>query len=114
MTIAKGEVWLVSLEPTIGDEMRKSRPVVVVSNDAVGVLALRVIVPITAWQDRFIDWDWMVRLDPDPTNGLQKLSSADAFQVRSVSTRRFAQRLGKLSESDLARIWTSIKVVLEP
>jgi mRNA interferase MazF len=114
MTIAKGEVWLVSLEPTIGDEMRKTRPIVVVNNDAVGVLGLRVIVPITAWQDRFVDWDWMIRLDPDSTNGLDKTSSADAFQVRSVSIRRFSRRLGRLSDNDMNRVWAAIKVVLEP
>jgi len=48
-----GEVWLVNLDPTIGDEIKKVRPVVVVSRDTIGVLALRVVVPVTAWQDRF-------------------------------------------------------------
>jgi hypothetical protein len=49
------------LDPTIGDEIKKIRPAVVVSRDAIGVLALRVVVPVTAWQDRFTDWDWLVR-----------------------------------------------------
>jgi mRNA interferase MazF len=50
MTISKGEIWLVNLDPTIGDEIRKLRPAVVVNCDALGVLALRVVVPITGWQ----------------------------------------------------------------
>ena len=63
-TPAKGEVWLVNLEPTIGDEMRKTRPAVVMSADALGVLALRAVVPLTNWQDKFRDWEWLVRVDP--------------------------------------------------
>lgn len=41
MTPIRGEVWLVNLDPTIGVEIRKVRPAVVVSRDAIGVLALR-------------------------------------------------------------------------
>ena len=45
MTISKGDLWLVNLDPTVGDEIRKLRPAIVVSRDALGVLALRVVVP---------------------------------------------------------------------
>jgi mRNA interferase MazF len=55
MTISKGEVWLVNLDPTIGDEIQKLRPAIVVNRDALGVLALRVIVPITGWQNDLKD-----------------------------------------------------------
>jgi mRNA interferase MazF len=72
LTITKGEVWLVNLDPTIGDEIRKMRPAVVVSRDALGILALRVIAPITAWQDRFNGSDWLVRDDPDSTFASRK------------------------------------------
>jgi len=89
MTISKGEIWLVNLDPTMGDEIRKMRPAIVVSRDALGVLALRVVVPVTGWQDRFDGCDWLVRIDPDGSNKLDKPSTADTLQVRSVSTRRF-------------------------
>jgi mRNA interferase MazF len=113
MTISKGEVWLVNLDPTIADEIRKIRPAVVVSRDAIGVLALRVVVPVTAWQPQFQSCDWLVRLDPDNTNGLDKPSAADTFQVRSVSTRRFARHLGTLANADLLRIAEGLKVVFD-
>ncbi len=64
MTIIKGEIWLVNLDPTLGDEIRKIRPAIVVSSDAFGVLALRVVVPLTGWQDRFQGSQWLVRIDP--------------------------------------------------
>jgi mRNA interferase MazF len=76
-------------------------------------LALRVIVPLTAWQDRFQGCDWLVRLDTDAANGLEKPSAADTFQVRSVSSRRFVRRLGVLAETDLQRVIEGLKSVLE-
>jgi mRNA interferase MazF len=113
MNISQGEVWLVNLDPTIGDEIRKMRPAVVVSRDALGVLALRVVVPVSGWQDRFQDCDWLVRLDPDTSDNLEKASTADTFQVRSLSTRRFVRRLGRLNDADLERVREGLKVVFE-
>jgi mRNA interferase MazF len=84
MALSRGEIWLVNLDPTIGDEIRKVRPAVIMSSDAIGVLALRVVVPITGWQPRFQGCDWLVRLDPDQNNCLDKPSAADAFQVRPL------------------------------
>lgn len=43
----RGEIWRVNLDPTIGAEIRKSRPVVIVGDDRIGKLPLRVIVPLT-------------------------------------------------------------------
>jgi len=71
----KGEIWLVRLDPTVGDEIGQTRPVVVVRDDEVGILRLKVIVPITAWNDLFSPLDWMVRLEPSGENGLAKVSA---------------------------------------
>jgi mRNA interferase MazF len=81
----KGEVWLINLDPTIGAEIQKTRPAVIVNEDAIGILPLRVIVPLTDWKERYQIAPWMVRIDPDMANGLSKLSAADAFQIRLVS-----------------------------
>jgi mRNA interferase MazF len=113
MSPTKGEVWLVNLDPTIGDEIRKARPAIVVSRDGLGVLALRVVVPVTGWQPAFARCDWLVRLDPDSANGLEKTSVADTFQVRSISSRRFIRSLGRVSESDLNRVAVGLRVVFE-
>ena len=113
MNILKGEIWLVNLDPTLGDEIRKMRPLIVVSRDALGVLALRVVVPLTGWQDRFEGCDWLVRIDPDASNNLDKPSTADTFQVRSVSTRRFVRTLGRLSDADLVRVKEGLRAVFD-
>lgn len=46
----RGEVWLVTLDPIVGSEMGKTRPAVIVSKDAVGILPLKIIVPMIEWQ----------------------------------------------------------------
>lgn len=90
----RGDVWLINLDPTIGAEIKKIRPAVIVNDDALGILPLKIIVPITEWKDHYSKAPWMVPLDADADNGLTKLSAADAFQVRSVSKERFARTSG--------------------
>ena len=47
----RGEIWLVNLDPTVGSEIIKTRPCASVNDDAIGVLPLKVIVPITDWKE---------------------------------------------------------------
>lgn len=108
----RGEVWLINLDPTVGSEIKKTRPVVIVNDDAIGILPLRVIVPITVWQERYAVAPWMVRLAPDPENGLDKPLAADAFQVRSVSHIRFVRRLGSISVQALQDVTRALATVL--
>lgn len=109
----KGEVWLLNLEPTIGAEMQKTRPVVIVSNNSIGELPLKVVIPITEWKNHFATAIWKVRLEPDTNNGLNKPSAADAFQVRSVSQQRFIRRIGTLSDTDLEAINLALEAVFD-
>ncbi len=108
----RGEIWLINLDPTIGAEIKKTRPAVIINDDAIGILPLKVIVPITEWKDRYAVALWMVQIIPDPENGLNKLSAADAFQVRSVAQKRFIQRLGALSAIKTREITKALSVVL--
>jgi mRNA interferase MazF len=50
----QSEIWLINLDPTVGAEIRKTRPAVVVNDDALGRLPLKIIVPITEWKDRYL------------------------------------------------------------
>ena len=108
----KGETWLINLDPTVGAEIQKTRPAVIVNEDAIGILPLRVIVPLTDWKERYAIAPWMVRIEPDATNGLSEPSAADAFQMRSVSKERFARRIGRISEAILQEVLKAIQVVI--
>ncbi len=74
----RGEVWLINLDPAVGAEIRKIRPAVIVNDDAIGLLPLKVIVPITEWKDRYSVPPWMVQVFPTSENRLDKVSAADA------------------------------------
>ncbi len=109
----QAEIWEIDLRPAIGAEIQKVRPAVIISDEAIGVLPLRVIVPITGWKDQFQDAPWMVKLEPEPDNNLKKISAADCFQIRSVSTRRFVRRVGTVSDNKLKHIKEAVKAVID-
>jgi mRNA interferase MazF len=108
----RSEIWRVRLDPTLGTEINKTRPAVIVNDDAIGILPLKVIVPITDWKDTFTIRPWMVRLEPNLENGLSKTSGADTFQVRSVSETRLVKRLGQLDDEAMQAIAQALAIVL--
>ena len=113
MSMSRSQIWLVQLNPTVGTEIGKIRPVVIVSNDAVGILPLKIIVPITDWKDRYAVYPWMVKLEPSAENGLSKVSATDTFQIRSLSQERFVRKLGQLDEQAMQNIQQALIVVLD-
>ena len=108
-----GDIWEINLSPTVGAEIKKKRPALIISDDAMGLLPLKVIVPITEWKDRFDGAPWMVKIEPDSHNGLLKTSALDTFQIRSVSTRRIVKRIGVVSDEVLEKVKEAIKTVID-
>ena len=108
-----GEIWEINLSPTIGAEIKKKRPAVVINDDAIGVLPLRVIVPITSWKESFSGAVWMVKTTPDSDNRLRTVSAIDCFQIRSISTRRFIKKIGFVSSNMLDEIKAAVKAVMD-
>lgn len=109
----RGQTWLYNADPTVGDEIGKIRPCVIVSNDEIGVLRLKVVVPITGWNDVFAKVPWMVRISPTAENGLSKLSAVDTFQVRSVSQQRLIKQVGTLDNETIQEIRQALALVLK-
>jgi mRNA interferase MazF len=100
----QGEIWLVDLNPTVGAEMRKVRPALVVNADDLGRLPLKIIVPVTDWKEHYDIVPWMLRLAPSPTNGLSKESAADCFQIRCVAQERLIKKTGQITSGELETI----------
>jgi mRNA interferase MazF len=109
----RSEIWLINLDPTIGAEIKKTRPAVIVSSDDIGILPLKVIVPITDWKPNYAQVPWMVQVHPNTQNGLSKPSAVDTFQVRAVSETRFVRRLGVIHSSTMKSIASALAEVLE-
>jgi mRNA interferase MazF len=110
--VKQGEIWQINLDPVIGAEMKKIRPALIINVDALGKLPLKVIVPVTDWKDHYLDYPWMVKIEPTAQNGLSKTSAADCFQIRSVSVDRFAALLGSTAPEIIAQAQQAIAKVI--
>ena len=113
MNPRRREIWLADLNPTIGAEIQKTLPVVVVSSDEIGVLPIRLVAPITEWKDTFEENIWHVRLEPDSATGLTKSSAVDTLQRRGIDTVRFVRKIGEVPLSIMNLIVTAITTVIE-
>lgn len=109
----RGEIWWVCFDPSVGSELTKTRPAVVVSSDAVGILPIKLVVPLTEWKDRFAENIWHVRIEPSALNQLDKVSAADVLQLKSVALERFTGEKGRLSADELEEIVLAIAAVVE-
>lgn len=107
------EIWRINLDPTIGSEMKKTRPAVILSSDEVGILPLRIIAPITDWKPHYANVPWMVKVLPNNRTGLKKISAIDLFQLRSISVERFIEPLGIIDDATLLSATSAMAEVLE-
>lgn len=107
----QGDIWLVNLSPTVGAEITKTRPCVIVSSNEIGILPLKVIAPITDYKPHYDSVPWMVELSPDSVNNLSKRSVVDLFQLRSVSQIRLIKKIGNVSEFEFQRILEATKII---
>lgn len=102
----RGEVFLVSLDPTVGAEMQKTRPAVVVSPDELNAaLATVVVVPLTT--GRAYPFRPQTRFGGKP-------GIAAVDQVRTVDRRRLSRRIGALSEQSLATVLEALTELFAP
>lgn len=106
--IQRGQIWTIRFDPSEGDEIQKIRPAIVMTASGAGKIRLQIVVPITGWKPQFERYFWMIQFKPDNQNGLSKDSSADAFQVKSLSVNRFQRKLGSVTEKQLKEISTAI------
>jgi len=110
---SRGGIWWVDFDPTRGSETGKIRPAVVVNTDAVSSLPVRLVIPLTQWQEKHRQYLWRMKVEPTPLNGLSKLSAADALQLRCVSVDRFKEQIGRLEASLMAELSAAISLVVE-
>jgi len=112
----RGEIVSVSLDPALGSEAAKTRPAVVVSNDAANATATRLgrgvitVVPVTSNITRIYPFQVLL---PAHQTGLPQDSKAQAEQVRSVSVERIGGLLGQLPAALITELDRALRVQLE-
>jgi mRNA interferase MazF len=101
------EVWWVSFDPSVGGEIKKKRPAVIVSNDVSNKFLNRIqVVPLTSKTDHLYPSEALVVLEG-------KESKAMADQLATVSKSRLFRRAGILSPEDMRKIEEAIKIQLD-
>lgn len=106
----RGEVWLVSLDPTTGHEVKKTRPAVVVTSDVYNEFNWVVlVVPLSSHPTAEYD---QVLVHP-PEGGLSSLSVTLPDQLRAVDRRRLVKKLGNVTPATLSRIDHTLRIVLD-
>jgi mRNA interferase MazF len=111
----RGDIALVNLDPVVGSEADKTRPAVIVSNDAANRTAARLgrgtitVVPLTTSTERVYPFQVLL---PGATTGLRRDSKAQAEQIRTVAVERIGRPIGQLSPTLLAQLDQALRVHL--
>jgi mRNA interferase MazF len=111
----RGEIVTVSLDPVLGSEAAKTRPAVVVSNDAANTTATRLgrgvvtVIPVTSSIARIYPFQVLL---PAGQTGLPHDSKAQAEQVRSVAVERIGRRVGQLPAALLSELDQALRIHL--
>jgi mRNA interferase MazF len=108
--LKRGQVWMVCLDPTVGAEIKKTRPGLVISNDINNRLAETVtVIPLTSKTGRVFPFEVFL---PRNNSGLPKDSKAKCDQIRTVDKKRLVRIMGKISDGKLKEIEQAILIHL--
>ena len=108
----RGEIYLTALDPTLGREIQKTRPALVIQNDVSNRLSeITIVAPITSTV-RFPLNPLHVLLAAGGNTGLAVTSVALLNQIRAVDRMRLVKRLGTVDEETLERVDEAIKISL--
>ena len=103
----RGEVWWINFDPSVGGEIQKQRPALILSNDASNKHLNRVqVVPLSSRTDRLYPSEVVITLNGKPHKAM-------ADQLTTVSKLRLSNRIGRLTAADLFQVERIVKLQLD-
>lgn len=108
MTYPKsGEIWWVNFEPSVGTEIKKTRPALIVSNNIANEKSTRItVLPMTS---RIINLPIVVIVEPDKKNNLSNASLIKVPDVATFDKSRLKSKIGVLSDKKMAEVRLKLK-----
>jgi mRNA interferase MazF len=110
--LKRGEIYLVSFDPTIGHEIKKTRPALVIQNDVGNKYSPVTIVAAITSKISQISYPVEVVIEPDGTNGLTLRSAIRLDQLRTVDRQRLVKRLGQIDRSRMSKVDEAVRISL--
>lgn len=102
----RGEVFWVSFDPSVGGEIQKTRPAIILSNDAANAVLNRLIVlPLSSKTDRLYPGEVLVQIN-------QQASKAMSDQLTTISKLRLQKKMAEISEDEMARVEMAVLLQL--
>ena len=110
MKINQHDIWLADLNPTMGTEPGKTRPIVVIQTDLLNEVHLSTLIcPITTNVKEEIE---ILRVHLK-RGQLEKLSDILIDQVRAIDNKRLIKKLGKLNKEQIQNLKANLRIVLD-
>jgi mRNA interferase MazF len=109
--VKRGDIWLVSLDPTVGNEIRKLRPAVIIQNDIGNKYSpITIIAPVTSQKlDRVYPFEVLLKKE---NSKLKKDSKVLLNQIRAIDMKRLRKKVGSIDADSSQQIDEAIKISL--
>ena len=76
-------------------------------------MPIKLVAPITDWKPYFSSNIWLIKIEPNTTNNLNKASAIDTLQLRGVDLQRFIRKIGMISDIEMSEISIAIISIIE-
>jgi mRNA interferase MazF len=110
--LRRGEIYLCSFDPTVGHEIKKTRPALVIQNDVGNRYSSLTIVAAITSAVSVVPYPIEVVIEPTATTGLETRSSIRLDQIRSVDRQRLVRRLGVVDSATMTKVDEALKISL--
>lgn len=109
--LVRGEIYLVNFDPTIGSEIKKTRPALIIQNDIANKHSpITIVAAITSqYDEKLYPTEVLI---PETEGGMKKQSVVLLNQIRSIDKTRLVKKIGKVSNRSLLRVNTALKISL--